>query len=362
VLLLGLCIHLAASAMAESPKREFTKSINREFSTIANGMTALYNKYGKVNVNTWQNNSVKIDISIVVNADDERDAQKMFDRIQVNFTSTSGYIKAETMIQQTNGWWPTDNLQDFKINYDIWMPAGNQLDLKNKYGNAYVAALNGKLIAEIKYGDLRTEAINADADVNIGYGKANLAKVYNLSGQLSYGGLTVGEARDIQVDSKYSEMSIDQAGSIRITSKYDNFTFGNLAELRLQTKYSNLKLKNAKSLYVTAQYTDIRAAYVSELLDADLNYGSIKVDMLGRNFNSVNIIGKYTDVQVSTERGTAFRFDAEGSYTGLHYPAGATIRHRDESSSREAVEGYIGDPNARSLVKARLIYGELVIK
>lgn len=359
--MLGLCLQLAFSALAEGPKREFTKSINREFGTIANGMTAMYNKYGKMNVNTWQNNSVKIDITIVVNASDERAAERIFDRIKINFTSTSGYIKAETMIDPDQ-WWSNNNCQDFKINYDVWMPAGNQLDLKNKYGNAYVGALSGKLMAEVKYGDLRTEAISADADLNIGYGKANLAKVYNLSGQISYGGLTIGEVRDAQIDTKYSEMNIDRAGTLRITSRYDNFVMGNLTELRLQTKYSNLKLQNTKSLYITAQYTDVNVANVSEMLDADLNYGGMKIGLLGRNFSSVNIVGKYTDVQVYTERGANFRFDAEGSYTGIHYPAAATIRHHNDSSNHESVEGYMGDPNAKSLVKARLSYGGFVLK
>ena len=68
--LLLLCFVIAGMlpAQANGPKQEFTRTINREFGTTVDGMTALYNKYGTVNVKTWQNNSVKIDITIVVNA------------------------------------------------------------------------------------------------------------------------------------------------------------------------------------------------------------------------------------------------------------------------------------------------------
>jgi hypothetical protein len=363
VMLLGICLQLALSAMACDPKREFTKTINREFGTTSTGMTALYNKYGKVNVNTWQNNSVKIEINIVVNASDQSKADRMFDRIQVNFTNTSGYIKAETMIQQGNGWWPSESAcQDFKINYDVWIPIGNQLDLKNKYGNSFVSMLNGKLIAEIKYGDLRTETVNADVDLNIGYGKATLAKLNNLYGQVSYGGLAIGDARDIQIETNYSDLNLDKAGTLRATSKYDNYILGNLTELRLQTKYTDLKMQAVKSIYVTAAYADLKFGTISEVVDVDLTYGSMKVESLSRNFTSANINAKYTDVQLSTERGTAFRFDAQGSYTGFKYPAAATIRRRDDSGSRESVEGYVGDANAKSMVKARLNYGGFVLK
>ena len=354
----------AAPGVANGPVREFTKTINREFSTTSNGMAALYNKYGKVNVNTWAKNSVKIDITIIVNANDQRDADKTFDQIKMNFINTAGYVKAETVVDVSNkDWWPGKSCQDFKINYDVWIPADNQLDLKNKYGNSYVAALNGKLLAEIKYGDLRTETINNDADVYVGYGKATLAKVRNLTGQISYGGLTVTDAADIQIDTKYSEFQVDRANTVRITSKYDDFNLGDIQDLRVQTKYANLRVQNIRAAYVTAQYTDIKVNNVSATVDADLTYGSLQVDALGRNFSEAKVVGKYTDVQMNVERGASFRFDAEGTHTDLKYPAGATIRRRDDNSGgRSTVEGFVGDANSPRLVKARLSYGDFVLK
>jgi len=362
-----LCLVLLAGAvpgLANGPDREFTKTINREFGTTPNGMTALYNKYGKVNVNTWANKSVKIDITIIVNANDQRDADKTFDKIKVNFLNTAGYVKAETVVDMgNNNWWPGNSCQDFKINYEVWMPADNQLDLKNKYGNSYVAALNGKLMAEIKYGDLRTEAISNDANLYIGYGKATLSKVKNISGQISYGGLIISEANDIQVDTKYSEFKIERANSIRVTSKYDEFNLGDIQDLRIQTKYANIRVQNTRTTFITAQYTDIKVANVSGTMDADLTYGSLQVDALGRNFSEANVVGKYTDVQMNVERGATFRFDAEGTHTDLRYPTGATIRRKDEKSGgHSSVEGFVGDANAPRLVKARLSYGDFLLK
>jgi hypothetical protein len=363
VILLSLLTGHISSVFADAPKREFTKTVNREFGTIANGMTALYNKYGKVNVNTWQNNSVKIDITIIVNASDQRGADKMFDRIKFNFANTAGYIKSETMIEQGNDWWLSEyTCQDFQINYEVWMPIGNQLDLKNRYGNAYVGALNNKLTAEIKYGDLRTEAINADADLNISYGKANMAKVQNLFGSVSYGSINVTDAKDIQLDSKYSALSTNLAGIVRITSKYDEFDFGTITELRLQTKYSGLKLQQARSVYVTGQFTDLVINNITDILDADLMYGNLTLGSLAKGFSSVQINAKYTDVKVTTERSTAFRFAMEGSYTDIRYPNAATIQTKDDSGHKESVQGYVGDVNAKGMMKAKMNYGGLVLK
>lgn len=366
VFALAFLVGLTASASAfEGPKREFTKTINREFPITAAGLSAFYNQYGKVTVNTWANNSVKIDITIVVNANDQRNADRTMERINVNFVNMADYVKAETIIDKGGGWWGPDfgnNCQDFKINYEVWIPAGNSLDLKNKYGNSYVAAINGKLIAEIKYGDLRTEAIGGDADLNIAYGKASLAQAANITGQISYGGLTVGNTRDVQLDTKYSEVKFDRAGAVRITSRYDDFSLGDVQDLRLQTKYADVRVQNAGSAFVTAQYTDLKVVHVVNQVDADLSYGDLRIETLGRNFQAVNVTGQYTDTQISVERGAAFRIDAEGQHAGLAYPQGANVRREQGTGGRSSVHGYVGDANARGLVKVRMNYGDLVLK
>lgn len=353
---------LVAKANDNHPKQEFTRTLNREFSTTADGMTALYNKYGTVNVKTWQSNSVKIDITIVVNAGSQRDADKVFDRIKVNFANAAGYVKAETMIESQSGISWGNDCKDFKINYEVSMPIGNQLDLKNKYGNSYVAPLNGKLIAEIKYGDLRTEALGNDADLNLGYGKGYVARVNNIYGQVSYSQLSIAEAREIQLDTKYSELKSERASALRLTSKYDDFELGDVDDLRLQTKYANLRVRNARAAYITAQYTDVRIANLTETADANLSYGSFKVENISRNFSNVNITGKYTDVQLYAEKSAAYRFELETNYADIKSPVGASFKSQYKSGSSEKMEGHVSDASAKGLIKVNLKYGGLALK
>ena len=100
-----ICIlALSPCVFANGPNQEFSRPINREFATNSNGMTAIYNKFGAVNVKTWNKNIVKIDIVILVNAKDQREAEKTFNRVKVNFANTAGYVKAETMIQEKSAW------------------------------------------------------------------------------------------------------------------------------------------------------------------------------------------------------------------------------------------------------------------
>lgn len=367
---LALFLGQSLAVMAGGPVQEFTKTINREFGTAADGTTALYNKYGNVKVKTWQNNSVKIDVTIVVNAKNQREADEVFKKINVNFTNAWGYVKAETIISEgapttfIGNWLPTQQSygDDFKINYEVWMPVNNKLDLKNRYGNAWVATTKGKLIAEIKFGELRTEAIHNDADLNLAYGKAWISSVNNLNGQASYSVLNIADAKDIQLDTKYSETRVEKANNLRITSKYDDFNFGDVEEIRLQTKYANLRSNSVRAAFITAQYSDVGLASVQDVVDADMSFGKLKIEALGRNFSNVNVVGKHTGVSVEVVRGAAYRFDAEVNHAGAKVPSGATVRNRSEAGNRESVQGFMGSENAKGLVKARLTHGDFVIK
>jgi uncharacterized alkaline shock family protein YloU len=365
VVLLFLC--QSVIALAFGPDREFIKSITREFSTSANGTTALYNKYGKINVNTWQNESVKIDVTIIVNAYDQKSADRTFEKINVNFTNTQGYIKAETMIGEIrNGSWldffPSGQCQDFKINYEVWIPATNQLDLRNRYGNSYVSALNANLTADIKYGDLRTEAISSDVNLNLEYGKAFLAKAGNVFGQVGYSSLTVTEVGEMQLDTRYSEIKNDRAGTVRLTSKYDDLNLGALGELRLQTKYATLKVLSANNAYITAQYTDIFFTSLGYQLDTDLSYGNIKVAGLSRNFTEVNVNSRYADVVINVEAGTDYRYSMESHYGSINtMPGSVSFQHVSEGS-RDRKEGYFGDSKAKGYIKVNTKYAGVKIR
>lgn len=357
---------LTAPLWGSKPAQEFVRKISRDFAISPNGTTAIYNKYGNVKVNTWANPSVKMDITIVVNAPDQRTAERTFDRIKVNFLSTADYVKAETIIeadQRTTFLVIGAGTQDYKIHYDVWLPANNQLDLKNRYGDAYVGNLKGKLTAEIRYGNLRGENLGGDADLSLSYGKTSFNQVRQLTGSISYADLLAERAADVGMDSRYSELRVTQANAVRLTSKYDKLHFGNIGTLRVQTRYSDLRAQQVGSLFLTAQYTDSRLDRIAELLDADLSYGQLSVATLGRHFSEARLQGKYTDIKIAVEPGTAFRLDAQGKHTDVRTPSSMSRVARMEIVDGQVnVSGFAGESNAPRIITARLQYGDFVLK
>jgi hypothetical protein len=362
---------------AGGPTREFVKTITRDFKTSANGTTAIYNRHGDINIRTWSENRVKIDINIVVNAYNQKEAEKAMGQINANFTNTNGYIKAETMIGNLNNWggsyydWVDKSekkCQDYRISYEVWIPADNQLDLQNKYGASFVSNINGKLSADIWYGDLRVENVRSDVNIKIEGGNATLGSVKNLYGQVASGGIVIENAADIQMDIRNSECTFRRAGNIRLTSKYDNLAFGNIENLRLQTKYSEVNVLSARTAFITAQYTDAKISNIGLQLDADFQNGDLVVEKLNAGFDLVNLIGNAANVVISRAPGISYKYLINGNNTQMVLANTGTgnkaySKNASNGNSGFVKEGMIGnDGNTRSTLKARMTYGSITLK
>ena len=89
-----LSLMLATAVVAvDGGKEEFTRKHNKEFDISRSGEVVLSNKYGNIDVKTNNGSKVIIEVEIIVNARNESAANEAFERINIDFSSTSDYVK-----------------------------------------------------------------------------------------------------------------------------------------------------------------------------------------------------------------------------------------------------------------------------
>ncbi len=344
---------------------EFTRTITKDFPISANGTVSLANKYGKVEVKTWDRNRVKIEVTIVVKARNESIADDIFDRIDVDFTSRRDYVSAETMIEpQKSSWfdWSSSNKAEFQINYEVFMPVTCALSLRNKYGDAFVEPIAGKTEVEIKYGNIRLEGVDNSLDIVLGYGNGTVVRAHNITADLGYGKLNVSEAGVVSLVSKYSRISIDKAGLVSGESKYDNITLGTVDKMNLQAKYGDIEIREADELNASSKYTDFKVHELDEGGVFELQYGGLYVEKLAKGFSTLDLKGKYADFKIYVEPGSSYVLDATTNYAGIAYPTGLNVTYEKDKGTSQAVKGHVGTSGARSVIKATLEYGGLKVR
>lgn len=346
--------------------QDFTKTIKKEFPLNSNGTVNIVNKYGKVDVKTWDKNRAKVDVTIVVKASSESQAQPVFDRIRIEFANDDSYVKAETVIESTKGnwfdWGGWNEKTEFQINYQVYMPASASIDLTNKYGDASVASLNGKAKADIKYGNIHLEGANSGLSLVLDYGNGTVVKSGDANLNVSYSKLTVNDIRNVNLTSKYSKLNMGNCGDLNAESRYDDFKLDKVGHLQCTAKYGSMAVGTANSIKATGQYTDLTVERLKGNGDFDLYYGGLRINNVSKGFEKINLLGKYSDFKIGIENGASYTFDANASFAGIAYPDGLVVTYEQEKGSSHQVKGHVGGQNARGVIKASLNYGGLKVK
>ena len=350
------------------PRQEFSKIVYKEFNISQYGTTQLSNKYGKIDVHTWDGEQVKIKVSIIANAGSQADAEKIFNRIRIDFYNDANFVKAVTNIsEQNSGWsnwgWNSNRNADYTINYEVYYPRGNFLDLSNRYGDSYIGTTNGAVKANIKYGNIRTEDINNNMDLNLEYGDAFVANVKkDMTADIDYGKLIMKSAEKVKFDGDYSEFEVENVNDLSINSDYGTLRGNKIGNLSSKMEYGHMKLKEVGNLTFEGDYTDVSVNYLGNFANIEMNYGGLNIDKVGKNFSECRIDANYTDVKIGTEDGCAYRIDAESDYGSINYPAGMSITSEKNSSNSERVAGFMGSKTAKGFMKVSVNYGGIRIR
>jgi hypothetical protein len=354
-----LAIFLLPSLHAE----EFSKTVKKEYDITPVGNVYLYNKYGKMDVKTWDKNRVKVTVTILVREGSEEEAQRVFDAIKINFTNGSDYVKAETFIEplRRNWSWGGDK-SDYKINYEVYMPSTLNLTADQKYGNLYAEAISGKAKVVVKYGNFEVESVGDGSSFELGYGNGTVGKAKNASFGVSYSKLNVSEAAEATVNSAYSGLTFGNVELLNTTAKYDNYAITNVKNLKVTCNYTKIQATNVGAIQVSGSYNTVSAVDVSRNLDLDMRYGSASLG-LGKGLSAVDINTSYTDVTLKINSDLCcYELDASATYAGIRYPQAMNVTYQVEKPSSHVIKGYVGaKASSVPVIKASLSYGGIKV-
>ncbi len=128
ITLLFLIFPLIASATIDEKKHEKSKTIKKECKVNADAKISIDNKYGNLNITTWDKNQVEIEVTITVKGDDLDSVEDKLSSINVDFEISSSLVYAKTKFDKSrNSWslWKKSNQISYQINYNIKMPKTN---------------------------------------------------------------------------------------------------------------------------------------------------------------------------------------------------------------------------------------------
>lgn len=355
LLFIGLLV-LQAGAQQKSP---LTREYRERFPLGSTGEVQVENRYGKVEVKTWEEDKVDILVTISVTNATQREADDLFSRIRIRFKKTGELVSAVTEIDDSDSWWKGRNRNvRYTIDYKVRMPVSAALTIRNKYGDVFIDRLQGDADLQLQYGNLKSGKLDGQNRVELAYAKALCESFGPLHLQMKYSKLDLEQAKAIQFASSYSELRSRQSEFLQGEGKYDKYRLGQTGTIDVVLAYSDLQAEDARRLQVRSRYTNITLDRLREQAQADLAYGKLHIRQLDPAFGQIRINGEYSDAYITVPvRG--YRLDAETTYGDILVPPGFVTGTKRESGSHKVISGSEGQGG---LIDAKLRYGKLKIR
>ncbi len=301
--------------------QEKVKTYSKSYPADGNDKLSISNKFGKVTVNTWNKNEFKVDVQIRGVADDESTAQKLIDNTNISDSKSGDVVSFNTNFNTGGGnsiWNLFNNRNDHhkvEVNYTVYMPAKNALDIDNKYGAIELPDIDGKVTINSAYGSFTAKTLShADNQIRVRYGSANIDVLNSCELDVSYG-------------------SLDLDAVDKINGRFS---------------YSSVKIGKIKSS------GNIDAHYA----------GGVQIDDLDKNFSSFAVNASYSSVKVGVNNATNADFDITVHYGGFDY-GDVPVSITEKSPSDDAkgfhpthnYKGHVGKGNSERMINIRSSYG-----
>jgi len=345
-LLLIPSIILGGTINDKNGKHTKEKKINKEFSVNSDATLKISNSYGNLDIVTWNENRIVMEITITTNGNDEDKVQKKLDEITVNFSASSALVSAETHFNKnrSKSWWKwnSNNKVNMKVNYVVKMPITNNVNLNNDYGSINLGKLEGRATINCDYGKITTEELMADDNVlSFDYTNGSYFS-YVKSGKVNadYSSYTIGKSKTLDINADYSKSTVEVAEDVTYNCDYGSITVDKVNNFTGSGDYVTLKLGDVyKNASVKAEY------------------GSIRIDKLHNSVENVTIHSDYAGIKIGYDSSFNFNFEFDLEYAGLSGDDDFDFTKKKVESSKKYYTGNYGGSNSKGKVIINSEYG-----
>jgi hypothetical protein len=322
------------------------KTIKKEFNVNSNALLKISNSYGNLNITSWNENRIIIEVHIKTNGNNEEKVQKKLDEISVDFEASNERVSAETIFKKSsNGWgwnWGNNNNVNMQINYTIKVPVKNNVDLNNDYGNIILDRIDGH------------------ARINCDYGRLEIGELRGRNNRLNFdytSKSTIEYINSGEIRADYSGFTIEKAGNLSINADYTNASIGKMENLEYTSDYGNMDIEELNSIDGNGDYITVKLGVVHGDVSIVADYGSIRIEELAADAGNVNIRTDYTGIKIGYNNAYHFDFDISTSYAGVSGKDDFTINISTEKSSDKHYEGFYGSKESGNKVILSSDYG-----
>lgn len=299
-----LCIFILGGILPLKLFAQFTetKDISKRFKVLPDTQIEIANKYGKIELNTWDKDSVVIDIDIRVEEKKLSRLEKSMDEIQFDITNNLHYLIVRTSVGENRSVLEKEFLKfkesllktdgSMEINYTVWLPEKNKLKVENKFGDIFISDYSGEVEIDLSNGNLKSHDFDG-----------------RLSLTLNFADATINRMKNGRLNSNYSDLYLKKAESLRIISKQSNYEIVEINEIDADSRRDKFRIRQADLIDAEGSFSNFRINELNDRLTLRTEYGDIDVEKTNPEFSNIFIESRSTDINLYFPQDTDFGFE-----------------------------------------------------
>ncbi len=331
-----------------------TKEFSKEFQVNGNTRLMVDNKFGQVNIQNWDKNSISIYVKVKVDNTNAERAKALLDAINVELSQEGDLVKAITSFSdefsRVNRKMFDMSSNELAIDYTIKMPKNIATQVNNKFGDIYIDELSGHLAVELKYGNIKIDRLTR--------GDAEPLNTINIS----YGNATVAEANWIKTELKYSRFDAQKLVAGVVLSRYSKISISTASSLVIDSKYDKYEITQVNNLVGESGYTVFNIDKLYRKFSLDSKYGDVKIEWVSPTFENISFNAAYAGFKAGIPSGTSYMLNANVSYGKVDIGNISSRVNRIEGNTSVELSGVVGEsdkPKAKVTINMR--YGNATL-
>ncbi len=321
------------------------KTIKKEFDVDSDALFKVKNSYGNLNITSWNENKVMIEVHIKTNGNNEDRVEQRLKEINVDFSNSPSLVSAYTRFgDKSDGWrwWSRRNNVNVQVNYTIKLPVKNSVNLNNDYGSIYLDRVDGH------------------AKINCDYGKIEVGELRGRNNELRFdytSKCTFEYINSAEIIADYSGFTIEKAGNLTVKADYTNATVDKMDNLEYSSDYGSMEVGSVNSIRGNGDYISVKLGEVSGNVNITADYGSVKIAKMTPEAGDIDIRTDYTGIKIGYHPEYYFDFDISTEYAGVNGIEDFEIQVSKEKSSEKYYNGYYGKDSSGNVIRITSDYG-----
>ncbi len=278
-----------------------TTKISKEYTVSADSKLQIDNQFGDIDIYTWSENKIVIEVYVSVDATSDEYARKAIEKIDIDFDQNGKIVTAKTInnLAKTG-----KKIKEFHINYKVRMPASNDLDVKNNFG------------------DLSLDKLFGIASIKVEHGSVNIGKLTNprCAIDVTFGRLAANELTTAEITIRHSDLNLNFVNNLMLDSRFS---------------IANVKKVNA-------------GIFIKD------SHGTVTISEMDQRFERINVKGDFSNINLNFHPSSTYMLDVDQTLSTINYPRNASTVQKSASynSAIQSAKVGKGNPTGTVVVKS----------